>query len=62
MKRKTNWLSVAALVCVAALLIAAVLGMVGVAQIGTGWGIFVLAVGFNGVICAVLSYHLDKRL
>lgn len=61
-RRKTNWLSVAALLCVAVLLVCAFLGLMGVMTVGSGAAIFVLAVGFNGVICAALSYHLNSRL
>lgn len=56
-KRKTNWFSVAAVICMAVLLVMAFLGLVGLVSIGTGWGIFVLSVGFNGTIAAALSLH-----
>lgn len=60
-KPKTNWFSVAALLCIPVLLLCAFLGLTHVIDIGSGWGIFVLAVGFNGLISAVLSLHYFGR-
>lgn len=59
--RQTNWFAVAAVICIPVLLVLSYLGLMGIITIGTGWGIFTLAVGFNGVICAVLSARVDRR-
>lgn len=62
MKRRTNWFSVAAMLCVLVELVLAFLGLMHIINIGTGWGIFALAVGFNGVIAAVMSLHFKDSV